>query len=754
MSEDEFDHDDDDLDISQSDDSSVVNKPRQEETLMLAGRETGQMRKIRIVILTILVLTAAGIGYAFATFTRNDETEAFKAKFTDHATKVIDSFHSIAKLKLGALESLSIDATSYANFKNETWPFLTLPDFAQRGGVTRTLAHSVSVALYPRVPTSQRKEWENYSMKHLERLDKALQFEKGRTAHRSPSSSGAIQTRKLVDSQQNIDEDVSTFVFSFEDGQKVATQGEGPFFPFWQSSPVWSRLINFDISSSILFASDLQAMLYRRNAIVGKAIDLAQDSTSGAFQAFADYWAASESFIQADAPVCKVLFPVFDRLSTSTKREREPVGVLMAVFFWESFFSDVLPPGTSPITAVIMNDCDQVWTYSIEGTDAHFVDKGDHHDSRYNSLYEAAPLFEVVGVESSDFGFHLEDLCHYRMRIYPTEELEDEYITTRPWVFLGIVIAVFVFVISVTLIYDHIVDERQQIVMAKAEEAGALVSSIFPSAVRNKLYEGNKDISNSKSQRPFKAAVPNVVASHKSRIKSFLLDETPTDPHKEEAMPLKATSLIEEAIADTFPDVTIMFAEIVGFATWSSKREPTEVFILLEAVFQAFDANAKAMNVFKVETIGDCYVAATGLPEPQADHALRMARFATKSMMHMVEATKELEVTLGPDTGDLRMRVGMHSGPVIAGVLQGAKARFQLFGDSMNMAARMEAHSAKNRIQCSKATAELLISAGKEHWVRPREDLVQAKGKGDVQTYWVSPVLGPTSRRVGSIQRG
>jgi class 3 adenylate cyclase len=628
---------------------------------------------------------------------------------------------------------------------------VTLPDFALRGGDVRTLADSVSVALYPRVPTNQREDWEDYAGKHLERIDDALQFEQGHIARRSLSSSGAVQTRTLLESQQNTSEEVSKFVFSFEDGQKVATQDDGPFFPLWQSSPVWTKLINFDLASSKLFTADIQAMLSHHNAIIGKAIDLAQeDSTSGTFQAFADYWAASESFLQADEPVSKVLFPVFDRLSTSTKRDREPVGVLVTVFFWESFFYGVLPPGSSGITAVVMNECDQVYTYLIEGGDVHFVGKGDHHDSRYNSLYEAAPLFEVVGVENSDFGFHLEDLCHYRMRIYPTEELEQEYITAKPWVFLGIVLVLFTFVIVVTLIYDHKVDKRQKVVMAKAQQAGDIVSSIFPAAVRNKLYQGNEDSSNSKGDGPFKTVVPSVVSSQKGRIKN-VLDERPTPgPHEEETQ-LKVSSL-EKAIADIFPDVTIMFADIVGFTSWSSQREPGEVFMLLQTVFHAFDANAKAMSVFKAETIGDCYVAATGLPAPQTDHAPRMARFASKCMMDIMELTRELEVTLGPDTGDLKMRtsIGMHSGPVIAGVLKGAKTRFQLFGDTMNMAARMEHNSAKNRIQCSEATAVLLISAGKELRVRPREDLVQAKGKGEVQTYWIVPRAGGTATSVAS----
>jgi len=103
------------------------------------------------------------------------------------------------------------------------------------------------------------------------------------------------------------------------------------------------------------------------------------------------------------------------------------------------------------------------------------------------------------------------------------------------------------------------------------------------------------------------------------------------------------------------------------------------VFTLLENVYQAFDRIARKRQVFKVETIGDSYVAVTGLPEPQDNHAIIMARFARDCRTRMEEVTRQLETTLGPDTGDLCMRFGLHSGPVTAGVLKGEKSRFQLF---------------------------------------------------------------------------
>jgi class 3 adenylate cyclase len=182
-----------------------------------------------------------------------------------------------------------------------------------------------------------------------------------------------------------------------------------------------------------------------------------------------------------------------------------------------------------------------------------------------------------------------------------------------------------------------------------------------------------------------------------------------------------------------------MFADISGFTAWASVREPSQVFTLLEAIYHSFDHIAKKRRVFKVETIGDCYVAVTGLSDPQDDHAVIMGKFAMECMLKMNELTQKLEVSLGPDTGDLKMRFGLHSGPVTAGVLRGEKSRFQLFGNTVNTAARMESTGKTNHIQCSQATVDLLIAGGKSHWICPRDEIVRAKGKGEVQTFWIDP---------------
>jgi class 3 adenylate cyclase len=107
---------------------------------------------------------------------------------------------------------------------------------------------------------------------------------------------------------------------------------------------------------------------------------------------------------------------------------------------------------------------------------------------------------------------------------------------------------------------------------------------------------------------------------------------------------------------------------------------------LLETIYREFDHIAKRRRVFKVEVVGDCYVAVCGLPDPRPNHAVIMAKFSRDCLEAMKTKTRELEVELGPDTTELGLRVGLNSGPVVAGVLRGEKSRFQLFGDTMNTA--------------------------------------------------------------------
>lgn len=143
-------------------------------------------------------------------------------------------------------------------------------------------------------------------------------------------------------------------------------------------------------------------------------------------------------------------------------------------------------------------------------------------------------------------------------------------------------------------------------------------------------------------------------------------------------------------------------------------------------------------NVFKLGTIGDCYIAVTGIPDPIEDHASVLTQFAFEARDKVRAVCAQLE-NEGLDTLKLDMRFGIHSGAITAGILRGTKSRFELFGDTINTASRMESTSVGGKIQVSAETAELIRLDRRGQWLVKRDGMITAKGKGLLQTYWVEP---------------
>ena len=221
--------------------------------------------------------------------------------------------------------------------------------------------------------------------------------------------------------------------------------------------------------------------------------------------------------------------------------------------------------------------------------------------------------------------------------------------------------------------------------------------------------------------------------TNKMRLQNYLM------PSSTQGRPNQGgENLGVEPIAEFFPSVTVMYADLSGFTAWSSTREPAQVFTLLEAIYGAMDKAAKRLGVFKVETIGDCYIAATGMPDPRPDHAVLMAKFANICLVQIKDLTSALESQLGPGTSDLAFRIGIHSGPVTAGVLRGEKSRFQLFGDTMTTCAKIEAAGRPGRIHTSNTTADMLIKYGKGSWLEGTGEAIVATGRGELVTHWLN----------------
>jgi class 3 adenylate cyclase len=181
----------------------------------------------------------------------------------------------------------------------------------------------------------------------------------------------------------------------------------------------------------------------------------------------------------------------------------------------------------------------------------------------------------------------------------------------------------------------------------------------------------------------------------------------------------------ERRIAESYPATTIVFADLVGFTPWAQRTEPDRVVAVLDDLFTRFDELAASHGLEKIKTIGDAYMAVAGAPEPRPDHAPAAVAFARAidKALNVVRAKQGLE---------LRVRVGIASGPVVAGVIGQRRLLFDLWGDTVNLASRMESSGVPGRIQVSASTRELL---GDTYRFDRRE--VEVKGLGLLTTYLV-----------------
>ena len=182
----------------------------------------------------------------------------------------------------------------------------------------------------------------------------------------------------------------------------------------------------------------------------------------------------------------------------------------------------------------------------------------------------------------------------------------------------------------------------------------------------------------------------------------------------------------ETPIADRFHDVTILFSDIVGFTRMSTRRSASDVVALLNAIFSAVDRLALEYGIEKIKTIGDAYMAVAGLPEPRDDHAQAIARLA----LAMREVVGEVSQRHGEN---LKIRIGIHTGNTVAGVIGMHKFAYDVWGDTVNTASAMESHGIPNEIQVSHASFMRLS----ESFVLEPRGAIEIKGKGQMETYFL-----------------
>ncbi|MBE9127611.1 MULTISPECIES: adenylate/guanylate cyclase domain-containing protein [unclassified Coleofasciculus] len=182
----------------------------------------------------------------------------------------------------------------------------------------------------------------------------------------------------------------------------------------------------------------------------------------------------------------------------------------------------------------------------------------------------------------------------------------------------------------------------------------------------------------------------------------------------------------QQTIAESFEAVTILFGDLVDFTKFSTQTSPTELVGILNQIFSKFDRLAEEHGIEKIKTIGDAYMVVAGLPKSRLDHAEAIAQMA----LDMQAAINQFNAETGRN---FKLRIGINSGPVVAGVIGIKKFSYDLWGDTVNTASRMESHGLPGYIQVTDVTYELL----RDRFRFQRRGSIQIKGKGEMITYWL-----------------
>ncbi|MEO7296794.1 MAG: adenylate/guanylate cyclase domain-containing protein [Candidatus Limnocylindria bacterium] len=180
----------------------------------------------------------------------------------------------------------------------------------------------------------------------------------------------------------------------------------------------------------------------------------------------------------------------------------------------------------------------------------------------------------------------------------------------------------------------------------------------------------------------------------------------------------------EERIAESYPGTTVLFADLAGFTPWARQTEPRLVVSFLDDLFSRFDALAADLGVEKIKTIGDAYMEVAGAPEPRADHASAAIRLARGMLGALEDASRRLDVPL-------QLRIGLASGTVVGGVIGQQRILFDLWGDTVNTASRMQSSGVPGRIQVARSTRDLL----RENCAFEEREPIEVKGLGPMTTY-------------------
>jgi hypothetical protein len=467
-------------------------------------------------------------------------------QFVNYASEIHSVAQQNARNTISTVEAFSATLSSYALDTQSTWPFVTVRDFPARADRLADLINATAVTYAPIVTAEQRMpQWFDYSAQQRPIIvQEGIEYE--------DLANITNTTTVLAES--------SPLVFGVDVANDLAYYAEQkpePSLVAWQCIPMLAlgrAIINLNLLSLPRLNDTFQSVM----ATHVPALDFVRVPVPHGDIGMGEVgWEMSSQLAQ----------PIFDTVgkapgrhdtsaATDTAAPRKIVGMLYLVLDWVSYLDHLVPPDVQGILLVLSSTCSEdVFTYRIQRGAAVPVGLGDLHEPEYDGMEISSP-FVTIDHDPLSLPSNATCISTLHMSIYPSKAFEEAFYSKSAIHYTLVVLAIFVFASFVFTIYDWSVRRRQAKIMARVLRQDRIVSDLFPTRIRQRLYGVDGEEGKEKKSKSKKDAEFRVESSESNNEGSDHIGSVP--------------------LAELFPAVTVVFADIAGFTAWSSAREPSQ----------------------------------------------------------------------------------------------------------------------------------------------------------------------------------
>lgn len=492
-------------------------------------------------------------------------------QFQTAATDIVDVTMERVRRFSSTIHSASLKMTSAAAGSGIQWPFYTFDNLEVATQHFLDYSPSVQLIYAPLVSDSNRAEWEAYSVQHQNRVI-----------------------------QPTYPYTIPEFVHSRYNGTIELIPDEndtGPYSPIWQLLPLPDDIdtisyVNFNVLGEPDLAMPMHVARASKRSVLTDlphkrsmfCIEPTKTDTSGKLR-----------------PQSLLLEQVMDGFGSNASAV---VGHLFATAPWDLYLENGAPEGGDVrVYCVIQNSCSSyAYTYIVDGVGVEYIGSGDLHEPNSERLKHRAALSSYRYADENDASQDWS--CVLEMTIYPTGEMQWAYDSATPVYLLLLILFAFAMVAIAVLTHHRKAETQRREMFFKTQRSKAIIASLFPDTVREKLFDIDGDVK--VDNRGFlnkDAARAVALGGEGHQLDDIFGSDNPLSTTKQ-----------RQVSADLYLNCTACITDICGFTAWSSSRTPQEVFTLLETIFRGFDKICKERGVFKVETQGDSFVCVSGLP--------------------------------------------------------------------------------------------------------------------------------------------